>query len=71
MNLRKLYISSQHKIRQFHVRFYKDGEIRAHDEISYEEDAISHINGVSIAHIPINEEKIIINAIENNITNRK
>ena len=65
MNLRKLYISPHHQIRQYHIRLYNDGEVRAHDEISYEEDAVAHIDGVSSGSIPILEKEKIINALDN------
>jgi hypothetical protein len=65
MNLRKLYISPHHQIRQFHVRLYSNGEIRAHDELSYEEDAVGHVNSVTMGQIPIAEKDNIIQVIEN------
>ncbi len=67
MNLRKLYISPNYKIRQYHIRLYNDGEVRAHDEISYEEDAVAHIDGVSSGDIPLIEKEKIIQVIENDI----
>ncbi len=63
-NLRKLYISPEpYKIRQFHIRYYNDGEIRAHDELSYEEDAIAHVDGVSMSEIPTTERELLIKCI--------
>ncbi len=63
MNLRKLYISSDSTIRQYHIRYYTDGEIRAHDELSYEEDAIGHRDGVSMTEIPIEEVTLIVSIL--------
>jgi len=65
MNLRKLYISPQYQIRQYHVRLYSDGEIRAHDELSYEEDAVGHVDSVSMGQISTVEKDKIIQVIEN------
>lgn len=66
VNLRKLYISAEplYKIRQFHIRYYNNGEIRAHDELSYEEDAIAHLDGISISEIPKEEKDLLIRSIE-------
>ena len=65
-NLRKLYISSEieYKIRQFHIRYYSDGEVKTHDELSYEEDAIAHIDGVSMSEIPKEEKELLITCLK-------
>ncbi len=65
-NLRKLYISADSKIRQFHVRYYRDGEIRAHDELSYEEDAMGHVDSVSMTDIPKEEKDLLIKCVNSN-----
>ena len=59
-NIRKTYIHREKTsnntikttLRQHHLRLYKDGEIRGHDEIAYEEDAIAHEKGKTLQPIP-------------------
>lgn len=48
---------------QWHVRIHEDGEIRGHEELSYEEDAIRHKNGDIVNQIPEKELKIILDSI--------
>ncbi len=62
-NLRRLYVSPDLKIRQFHIRYYSDGEVRAHDELSYEEDAIGHVDSVSMTEIPTSEKELLIKCL--------
>lgn len=64
INLRKLYISPKYQIRQYHIRLYADGEIRAHDELSYEEDAIGHVDSISMQEIPTTEKEAIIKILD-------
>lgn len=47
-SMRKMYIDSEGCWRQVHVRVFDDGEIRMHDELSYEEDAVSHLDAKTL-----------------------
>jgi len=51
-NVRKLYDD-----RQIHIRLFDGGEVRGHDELNYEYDAIGHIKGKSMT--TINGEEIL------------
>jgi len=50
-NARKLYGD-----RQIHIRLFNDGEIRGHDELNYEFNAMGHVKGTSMT--AINGEEI-------------
>lgn len=54
-SMRIIYIEDG-KWRQKHVRAFKDGELRGHDELSYEEDANGHLHGDTLR--PIDEKEI-------------
>lgn len=44
-SMRRMYIDVNGYWRQIHIRVHEDGEIRGHDELSYEESAIEHVKG--------------------------
>ena len=50
INMRRCYVLDG-TIRQEHVRIFKDGVVRAHDELAYEEDAIGHLRGETVRDI--------------------
>lgn len=61
-SMRKMFIYNTLWL-QWHVRIHKDGEIRGHEEFSYEEDAVRHKNGDYVIRIPKEERDIIINKL--------
>jgi len=48
-NLRKLKIFNG-TIMQVHVRLFDDGAVTAHYEVSYEEDAMKHLDGSTVVY---------------------
>jgi len=61
-NMRKLYLDNN-QIRQTHIRLFKDYEVRMHDELAYEYDAIGHINAVSLKRLGIVEENRLVDVL--------
>ena len=57
-SMRVMYINDASEWWQKHIRFFDDGEVRGHDELSYEEDALAHKNGVGAK--PIDDETLIL-----------
>lgn len=67
-NMRKLFIVNEvdkKVIRQYHVRLFKDGEVRAHEEYAYEESMFKHVNGITIQPLPECELETIYKYIIN------
>jgi len=64
-SMRKMYIDPEGFWRQTHIRVHKDGEIRGHDELCYEESAIEHVNGVDCREINDIDYMSVIAALEN------
>jgi len=61
-NMRKLYLEND-QIRQIHIRLFKDYEVRMHDELAYEYDAIGHINAVSLKRLGMLEENRLVDIL--------
>jgi len=50
-SMRQMYVDTDGYWRQIHIRVHEDGEIRGHDELSYEDSAIDHVKGVGAQEI--------------------
>jgi len=62
-SMRRMYIDSDGYWRQEHIRVHKDGEIRGHDELSYEESAIEHVKGEGAKEIFLDEKLFILRTL--------
>jgi hypothetical protein len=60
-SMRKMYRDEKGYWRQTHIRVHEDGEIRGHDELSYEESAIAHVKGEGAKEIMDIEISNILN----------
>jgi len=63
-SMRKMYIDEDGYWRQLHIRVHKDGEIRGHDELSYEESATEHVNGVDLRQVFYHTKVSVIDSLE-------
>ena len=58
INVRRCYVEDG-IIRQEHVRIFEDGEVRAHDELAYEESAVGHLRGETVRNVkPSTQEEL-------------
>lgn len=64
-NMRKLYTSgiNDEVFRQVHIRLFDDGSVHAHDEFTYEYDAIGHINGVTLRELDYIDKMSIVDKL--------
>jgi len=59
-SMRRMYVDNDGYWRQEHVRVHQDGEVRGHDELSYEESAIGHVKGEEVKEINVNSHMGIL-----------
>jgi len=59
-SMRRMYVDVDGYWRQHHIRIHEDGEVRGHDELSYEESAIDHVKGNGAVEIPVKEHMKIL-----------
>jgi hypothetical protein len=64
-SMRKMYVDPEGFWRQIHIRVHEDGEIRGHDELSYEESAIEHVNSTGARPIQYEEVFSVLHSLEN------
>lgn len=65
-NMRRQYIDENGQTWQYHLRLFKHSTVTGHNELSYEQDTISHIQGRGLTEIPQDEKDRIIEALKTN-----
>jgi len=59
-SMRKMFRDNEGYWWQDHIRVHDDGEVRGHREVSYEEDALGHLQGTKAIELPPSEQKRIM-----------
>jgi len=60
LNVRKVYGK-----RQIHFRVFKDGEVRAHDELNYEFFPLEHYRGETFRNVDMKEINLVKTKLKN------
>jgi len=59
-SMRKMFRDNEGYWWQDHIRVHDNGEVRGHREVTYEEDALSHLKGQGAIELPPTEQERIM-----------